>query len=197
MPKYHDTPRCYATSATTSKHMTIQEEKADDIISRVQKELECYIRCCDTDVFLNRILPVDNETIQHISKTVRTYTNGHWTDLPLSAKTAEKQYYDPFVSAANDICAAIPQNIVRLQGEWFNRASQPPTSSITEAAKTRPDCLFVSRRSAIVGAEERLGKLGQMQEDLTKEQKRKKELVRTIRFRDRFHLLINTLRQNN
>ncbi len=104
-------------------------------------------------------------------------------DFPLLAETAEKQYYDLFVSAANDICAAIPQNMVRLQGEWFNRASQSPTSSIAEAAKTRPDRLFVSRRSAIASAEERLDKLGQMQEDLTKEKKRKKELVRTMRCR--------------
>lgn len=158
--------------------MTIQEEKADDIINKVQKELEYHIRCCDTDVFLKEILPVDDKTIRHVSKSIQTHSSGHWAGFPLSAKTAEKQYYDPFVSAANSICAAISKDI-GLKGEWVNRASKSPSSSITESAKTRPDCLFVSRPSAIEHAEEKLGRLGQLQEDLTKEQKRKnkKEVV--------------------
>lgn len=180
MPKLQDTPRSYAPSITTSRYMTIQEEKADDIINRVQKELEYYIRCCDTDVFLKEILPVDDETVRHIYESIQADSSGRWLGLPLSANTAEKQYYDPFVSAANSICAAIPKDI-GLKGEWVNRASKSPASSIAESAKIRPDCLFVSRPSAIEHAEEKLGQLEQLLGDLTNEQKRKnkKESVRT------------------
>ncbi len=196
MPKAQDTPRSYRPG--TSRYMTIQEEKADEIINRVQKELEYYIRCCDTDVFLKEILPIDDETIRHISESIQTYSSGRWAGLPLSAKTTEKQYYDPFVLAANSICAAIPKNI-GLKGEWVNRASKSPISSIAESAKTRPDCLFVSRPSAIEHAEEKLSQLGQSQEDLTNEQKRKnkKELVRIKRCRYILHSLIDALRQNS
>jgi hypothetical protein len=117
-----------------------------DVDEAVQKELSsCQL--ADTDEFLKKILPVDEDLVSQIYN--KLVAGGHydeqtkqWQNLPRIPKE-EASMYGPFANLANAIRVAstIPFYCSNLgqRCNWYDRHEQQPKSRDENAPAIRPD----------------------------------------------------------
>jgi hypothetical protein len=129
------------------------EEKMPSVRDAVNAELIGHVRVCDTNAFLDRILPLPDgvtpESMLDVLRNQKNYTRSNrWSTFPKKGsepQAAETLFYGPFIRAANAILGVVSdEKKNRLGGKWLDRHDEAPQSS-EDSAKARPDCLFVAR----------------------------------------------------
>ena len=80
-----------------------------DVEQSVLKDLRHNTQVTDTDAFLSKILPVSESNIDVLFDKLKgdgAYKDGKWADFPNAARPLEKEFYGPFVGAANAVTEA-------------------------------------------------------------------------------------------
>ena len=193
-----DTPHSYSRII---KSIFKMEEKIPSVRDAVNAELIGHVRVCDTNVFLDRILPLPNgvkpESMLVVLKKQRNYTQSkRWSAFPREdsePQAAESFFYGPFILAANAILGVVSdEKKNRLGGKWLDRHDEAPQSS-EDSAKARPDCLFVARPPFVMKLEKEVRELeGRMK---LRDSTLKERTARLVRYttRSTLQLLINVL----
>ena len=77
--------------------------------------------------------------------------------MPASNVAREDEFYEPFIEITNAISDQVATTGMgaqgRVNGVWVDRHSRSTNSPDEDAAKIRPDCLYVSSSAAIQDAE--------------------------------------------
>lgn len=158
-----------------------EKQKVKNVHSAINDDLEGYVRICDTDQFLGRILPV--MMVEDILKRVqenKLYSGEEkrWSAFPNKPKK-EIDLYEPFISTAEGIRAAIPEDQVKVQGVWLDRHDLSPKTSDEDLADARPDCLFVPQLNAVRQLDNTIRSLEKESSNSDPEQNtKKKQLVK-------------------
>jgi len=123
---------------------------ADEVRKRVEIELQNIYIAADTDLFLEKIVPVTNgkvTTILDDLKKKRLYNGKKWKNMPKSG-AVEAKFYKSFVDIANEVKEIaierkyIPEDAIR--GRWIDCSHTKPRSADASAAAIRPDLSYVS-----------------------------------------------------
>ncbi|KIJ53543.1 hypothetical protein M422DRAFT_241778 [Sphaerobolus stellatus SS14] len=141
----------------TKPHQTVgtfHQTMAADVEKSVIDELYKTLFTVDTDVFLDKIIPVASECVDKILvelKKAKLYdfsTPNRWENFPRSQNAKEKEFYTAFELLANKIRKLVESNNCAkdgaMKGQWVDCHHKPPESTDVRAAAIRPDGALIS-----------------------------------------------------
>ena len=145
---------------------------ADEVRERVKIELRNTYMAADTNLFLEKIVPVTNKKVTTILDDLKKkglYDGRKWKDMPKSGAT-EATFYKPFIDIANEIgdisikLKYISEDAIR--GRWVNCSNTKPESPDAPAAAVRPDLSYVSIATSSKALDDENKKVERLEEEL-------------------------------
>lgn len=158
------------TGLTATRMKT--KEFAQDVQDDVEEDFTLHYRVTDTDQFLNKLLPVEQETLdavlRYMTNDEKLYdsTTQRWKGFPdptceesgatkkEKKKLKEKSLYSPFCATAEAIRgflekqrgAASKMDDTKMgDTKWVDYHANSPKSQDRQGAQLRPDALFALR----------------------------------------------------
>ena len=140
------------------------KEFAEDVNAAVEEDLRLHRRVSDTQQFLARLLPVEEDTVNailHSMKIQHLYNDQtrRWTGFPDPSppktksedereKKPHRSLYAPFATIAEAICKvagtfASPSRSKMGRAKWVDYHFKSPKSQGSEAAQLRCENIFV------------------------------------------------------